>query len=1644
MHFKKTYLLLFFTCLSYISFAQFGNEWINYDLTYYKFQIGEEGIYKVTYETLDSLGLPVTTLNPKNIQLYAKGEEVAIYVSGEADNSFDPGDFIEFYAIGNDGWLDKILYKNSHEQTNPNYSLYQDSLPYFLTWETSTTGIRMEQKTNTITSSKTDSFYLETKYFNYSSNFYLGIPNNNDPLSSYSTFVEGKGFHKWIWSHLSKTPIELPDFFANGPDTKIKFKAYSATHNTSAIINGFNHDFTISLNKTDNKVYSRKTLGHALINDSIFINSQDLSNIINLYIGDNTFSSSGINLTYIIAEYPRKYDLKNQDFKVLKTSVKNSLLKFSNCAWNKGLVYDLAKKTRSLVEIVADTLAFDLLSAGQSDIVLCNPSRVKLLTTDNFHSPLKFTSSNESNTSYLIISNKKLESGANSYKSYRSSSTGGNFNTELIFMQNIYNEFSFGIEHPLGLKRYIDKTRSENPTLQHILLLGKGQGLDRIRNNSTLRIEYNLVPMIGHPASDNLYVSDLDNTDLSIKTSIGRIPAKSNEQIASYLAKLRDFESLKGKTGQWRKSMIQLSGGSSLSEINQFKSYLTSYYNIAKDSFLGASRIVFAKDDDIPIQTSLEQEIQGEINTGSVVLNYFGHGAAQALELSIGSVSTLNQSSINSPLYIFNGCALGITYEQSSLCEEFLFAESKGPLGWIASTNFGYSNSLFAHTMEITKSLFQRKYGEGVGSALKDALDFYNYPSNILSTLQARQLNYLGDPALVVTPINKPDYTPIKVASNYDYSLEENQFVLELENLGKYTSDTLKVILQLSSSDGTLLLSKIHSVSGFASNKNIEFLVEKDLLENLVKINIIVDSDNSIEEYGILGETNNQLEEEIYFENNNVKILAPKLDDIITDNDLELKFDFGFNSTELKSLIFEIDTTKYFSSILLTSKITGKNSILSKKIKIPFYDKTDFYIRYKLENTSEWQSSSFALILGDSPGKSQGDFQKFTNFETSFLNTDTLSKKFLFANGQAVNYTIQCTGSDRGRYSHRRFYKNQEVLIWDWWPPNGVFIIPINPKTGDRYSEEYNTFNMTFVSTWGKTPSYGMKYFIDGQKCGIYNYNTNDSILQDSFVSFLNRIPEGYHILFMNSYNCDLTLLKENVWTALGAFGIEKLRRIDKGEPFAVFARKGLAIGNAIEHLPDYSNQVTPPTEQEIFKQQGLTEASSSGSFTSNIIGPVAKWHKLSLNFKDVTSNDSFSTNIYCSNDQSNWQKIITSNNKKIVDLESIDHSIYPYLKFKVSLFDDDDRSPITLKRWKINYQTLPDGIISLSNSQVISDSAIEQGEHIILQYNISNVSNTKLDSAYIVSYIRDENGDLDTFATKKREISENDIITITDTLNTKSLQGEVDFYSVYNFNKGVLESDYNNNTYFTKFQINSENKNPLLDITFDGRHLINNETISPSSNIEISLRDENEHLLLDDIKVLNFSIYKKTDNIFIELDSNKYGYLFLPSQNLKENTARIKIALINLEDGDYKIEANGVDKSGNKASIEDLSYLFKVINESSVSNIYPYPNPFTTQTQFVFSLTGQNIPDYFIINIFNISGKLVKSINLGELENLHIGNNITKYSWDGSDNYGDKLANGLYLYNVKIAVDGKQILPQDSQSDKMFKQQLGKIYILR
>ena len=153
----------------------YHNSWINYSQQYYKFQVAQTGIIRIDSTALANAGIPISSIDPRNLQLFARGVEQPIYIEGEGDGVFDGSDFIEFFGQYNDGWNDLDFYGSSANHPNPYYSIINDTIHYFITWNSSTSNNRLTLETDTSFSSYTPiDFFQKERLAYYSTNYFDG------------------------------------------------------------------------------------------------------------------------------------------------------------------------------------------------------------------------------------------------------------------------------------------------------------------------------------------------------------------------------------------------------------------------------------------------------------------------------------------------------------------------------------------------------------------------------------------------------------------------------------------------------------------------------------------------------------------------------------------------------------------------------------------------------------------------------------------------------------------------------------------------------------------------------------------------------------------------------------------------------------------------------------------------------------------------------------------------------------------------------------------------------------------------------------------------------------------------------------------------------------------------------------------------------------------------------------------------------------------------------------------------------------------------------------------------------------------------------------------------------------------------------
>ncbi|HOY49465.1 MAG TPA: T9SS type A sorting domain-containing protein, partial [Flavobacteriales bacterium] len=131
----------------------------------------------------------------------------------------------------------------------------------------------------------------------------------------------------------------------------------------------------------------------------------------------------------------------------------------------------------------------------------------------------------------------------------------------------------------------------------------------------------------------------------------------------------------------------------------------------------------------------------------------------------------------------------------------------------------------------------------------------------------------------------------------------------------------------------------------------------------------------------------------------------------------------------------------------------------------------------------------------------------------------------------------------------------------------------------------------------------------------------------------------------------------------------------------------------------------------------------------------------------------------------------------------------------------------------------------------------------------------------------------------------------------------------------------------------------------------------------------------------------------------------------------KIRYPFKNLAPGKHTITLKVWDVANN-SSTASIEFIVVKSEELSLEHVLNYPNPFTTHTQFYYEYNQPGVPVQVDIQVFTVAGKMVKSINTSQISNGYRSEAIT---WDGLDDFGDKIGRGVYVYRLRVRTpDGK------------------------
>jgi hypothetical protein len=470
-----------------------------------------------------------------------------------------------------------------------------------------------------------------------------------------------------------------------------------------------------------------------------------------------------------------------------------------------------------------------------------------------------------------------------------------------------------------------------------------------------------------------------------------------------------------------------------------------------------------------------------------------------------------------------------------------------------------------------------------------------------------------------------------------------------------------------------------------------------------------------------------------------------------------------------------------------------------------------------------------------------------------------------------------------------------------------------------------------------------------------------------------------------------------------------------------------------------------------------IKTSDTTGTIESPLYGRAKQWHTATIKgsaLPDMPGIDSARLNLIGVN-LAGAETLLMSNmdpDQQTFDLSWIDAAAYPYLKLKLFVRDKINFTPYQLKYWRVSFDMVPEGAIA-PNIFLQEKDSLEVGEPLNFKVAFKNVSHIPFDSVKVKLVVTDRNNVANIIPVPRKKPltvfgTANDTLHLSALINTANLPGNNTLYIEANPDDDQPEQYHFNNFAFRNVYVKPDSLSPLLDVTFDGIHILNKDVVSSKPDIIVKLKDEARWMILDDTSLLTLQV-RYPNGVLRRFYFNNDTLQFTPAGQAPnpDNTATLNFRPYFAEDGEYEMIITGKDRSNNKAGEIEYRVLFEVINKPMISNMLNYPNPFTTSTAFVFTITGNEVPQNIKIEIMTITGKIVREITKDELGPLHIGRNITEFKWDGTDQYGQKLANGIYLYRVVTNLNGKALdkyKADGDKTDKYFNKGYGKMYLMR
>lgn len=1163
----------------------------------------------------------------------------------------------------------------------------------------------------------------------------------------------------------------------------------------------------------------------------------------------------------------------------------------------------------------------------------------------------------------LVITHPRLNGSAMRYTDFLTRQYG--VRTTILTVDDIYLAYSYGIFMPEALKLAVyDQWR--NGSIRPASLLLAGEACVDTRATSGAWRE-NMVPTYGTPASDFWFVC-FDSASIQPSLLVGRLAVSSDAEWTEYENRHRAL--ISAPRAEWMKRVLLLSGGDPSENDTQMDRYRQVHRTMLASAVdpppFGGLGTHFYKTAHPPSDFGpfSPDSVQAAFSAGALCISYVGHSAASTWGNGITDPARLRATTGALPFVSDFGCASAAfaRAEGRSLGEAFVLGPSSHAIGYVGNSGFGYSSAATLLPPLFYEAMLRDgplPMGEAHARMREEYVRLYGNLPAVRNSIHMTTL--LGDPLL--TP---PVAAKVNLAVSPSGIGSKDAFITD-------GMDSLRFRVTFANTGRWVTDSVTLRVEDLVGGTTVTMRDVRRPIpawETTLDVTLPSDRHPGPRLLRVQLDPEQRLDEETRADNTaeyQYSVLSTLFTAVNTSD--ALPFQLWRNVGVLHPMVspgavdqvlFLFDTTASFTAPLI-HRVPYDTTVTWLDVLPSLHADTRYYWKARIEAPGQATVGPYRTWTGTRPAAFAQRGRDFAENDREELTSSDIG--------------LQLPPPERAL----------RILSAGYLDGNVGSIALDQTELLPRTS--YQGFGVVVLDSVTGLP-------LDAR--------VFDSALReedaDSLASFLNSISSGRRVVVAGAG--DPSRNKNRFASAMQRIGAQLAEALSENASYLMMGIVGAGSEQTRELLlPRFSGEARLDTV--------IHARRDTGRVRSPLFGPAGRWTSVRW-MASLPTGSRLRIRVWGRDSAGIETPMMESLSGDSLSLTSLDARVYPWIRLDAELVGSPQARPV-LTRWEVDYAHPAELAMNYQSVRLQRDTAYV-GEQPLLGIGVINAGEFPSLTSTLLLRLTDPMGGT-------RDLSP---LAIPSLSTRQWFRREVDLPPLLMAGQWTVtttivppaemaEQVRSNNVYTTSFLVLRDTIRPTLEVTVDGQPPVDGDLVPTRPVLQLLLHDHSPLPLTDPTR---FRLLLD-DSLVLASDSRVE---FQPASGSTSATLWFRPTLTA---GDHRFQINASTMTGTPALDEDLRFTLRVETDPAIREVMNQPNPFDRVTVFTFLAAGAEAPTSARIKIYTLSGRCIRTLPFSG--SLRIGLNASP-EWDGRDEDGDRISNGLYLYKVIVDFPGRRV----------------------